>query len=354
MANLRLNRVLLAVLVVWVLFGSWSLFRTDGGEVPGLEPIVGHVVVFFFVALAFLVLGVQLLGLQRGLGLGIAGIVAVAGISELLQPILTDTRQAQGSDLAGNLLGIGAASIVALISVRLVHDPSRRACWTAGFCALGLVGSVGVTAIGLDEVQVAITCRDSGYDHIEGIDGGPIIAVEGQMVRLGSAEPTPLVDGLVSEDSVGLRCSLTGGNGYTLVATVVPDSIGSSGPTRIFTSSVGTDFSEINTHIGQELDQLSVRVLTGAGLEWELVPGVFAAGRRVTVAVTVTDGEVAVFVDGELRSTFELSVPDFQDWEASFPVLVGDEFTRDRTFEGNIERVLVFDRALPAGDPMLE
>ncbi len=80
----RPNRVLLAVLVVWVVFGSWSLFRTEAGEVPGLEPVVGHVVVFFFVALAFLALVAQLLGLKRGLGLGIAGIVAVAAYQRMV------------------------------------------------------------------------------------------------------------------------------------------------------------------------------------------------------------------------------------------------------------------------------
>lgn len=357
MATRRTSRVLLAVLVLWAAFGSWALFRPDAGDVSGLDPAVGHVVVFFFVSLAAFGLTTRRFGTAVGLVAGVALVGVGAAVSEWLQPILTETRLAQTSDLIANGFGIGAAVIGSLLLIGLLRDDRRRAAVTVAFCLFGLVVSAAITVVGVDGPLVAWQCRGQGYERLSDPIGDPIIAFDGSTVMVGptrsgdAARQQPLGDGIVADDSADLRCSVLRGGGYTIVATVLPESIESNGPTRIFTSSVGTAFPEENTHIGQDFDELSVRVRTDDGFQWESVPGVFRAGEPVTVAVAVADGEATVFVDGQERESFELRGTSFLEWNEEFPLLIGDEFTRDRTFEGEILSVAVFDRALAQDHP---
>jgi hypothetical protein len=345
--------VLTVVLMLWALFGTWSLFRSDPGVGESLDPVIGHVVVFFFVSLAGFGLITPRLGTGRGLAVGVAVAGSAAAVSEWLQPILTNTRRAQLSDLFGNGVGIAAAAAVAVLLITAVTEISRRTWWTVGLCLIGLLGAGGVTALGFAEVRIVLECDGRGYGPIPLTEGSPIIHFDGNDVRLGDAPPQPVGNGLIAEDSIDLRCSVLRSGEFTIVVTVIPSSAGSEGPTRIFTSSTGTEFTDFNAHVGQERDALSVRIRTGAARQWETIPGVFDSGERVTVAVTVADGRTDVFVDGSSRATFALRGAGLETWDETFPILIGDEFTRDRPFEGVIERVSVFDRALTEGDPLL-
>lgn len=344
--------VLSAVLLSWVVFGSWMLFRPDAG-VSGFDPIVGHVVVFFFVSVAAIGLLLRPLGRVRGLVVGALTAAAVGAVSEVLQPVLTATRQAQLSDFGGNLLGISGAVVASGVLAVALKKRSRREAVTAVLCIIGLVGSLAVMVIGGDRIHVALDCRGRGYEPVAEAEGGPVIRVDGESVWLGDADPIPLGDGLVLDDSTDLRCSVLRAGSYSIVATVVPDSIESNGPTRIFTSSISTELDMYNTHIGQDFDELSIRIRSGDDHQWESVPGVFEAGQRVTVAVVVADGQAEAFVDGASVATFDLVGDSFAEWDASYPILIGDEFTRNRTFEGTIESVSFFDRALTSDDSEL-
>lgn len=351
MASRKSSRVLLAVTITWMAFGSWLLFRTDPES--GFDPLVGHVVVFFFVSAACFGLLLRPLGVVRGLLVGTTSILVVAGISELLQPILTATRQAQSRDLAANSAGIAAAFFLTAFLCSVLRDPGRRELSTALICGVGLVLSAAAIAVGGDRIDAVVTCWGRGLDGIESAEGAPLIRVEGESVRFGDETAQPLGDGIVAADSADLRCSVLESGSYSIVATVVPASTQTGGPMRIFTSSESTNFSDENTHLGQEFDAISVRVRSNDELQWESVPGVFVAGERVTVAMVVANGQATVFVDGEQRATFDLVGESFNDWRGDFPILIGDEFTRDRTYEGDIEIVSFFDRALLEGDPAL-
>lgn len=341
------------MLIVWAAFGSWSLFRPEVGNVSGIDPFVGHVVVFFFVSLAALGLATRRWGSWSGVALGVGVLGLAAAVSEVLQPVVTERRRAQLSDLGGNALGILGAIVLTGLLIAVLGHSSRRSWVTAGLCAAGLVASAAVTAYEFDAVQYAIDCRGVGYEPVDSVAGGPIIQVIGDEVRLGNNSPVPLGNSEISADSDALRCSVLDNNSYTIVATVVPDSIESNGPTRIFTSSNGIEADQFNTHIGQDYDQLSIRIRSGQSQQWELVPDVFSPGERVTVALAVADGEAIVVIDGQRRAAFDLGSSSLGDWDEEFPILIGDEFTRNRTFEGTIEQVLVFDRALTEGDPAL-
>jgi hypothetical protein len=329
------------------------LFRAEVGDSGGLDPLVGHVVVFFFVSLSALGLTTRWFSAWRGIGIAVGAMATVAVVSEALQPVLTLRRRAELADLGANAVGITGAVVLTGLLIAVLGHSSRRSWATAALCVVGLVASAAVTAFGVDSVEYALGCRGVGYEPIDSSPGAPVIQVIDGEVRLGDASPVPLGDGEISADSADLRCSVLDGNAYTIVATVVPESIRTNGPARIFTSSGGTQFNQFNTHIGQDFHQLSIRVRSGRGRSSELVPGVFAAGRRVTVALVVADGWAEVFVDGERRAVVELRGTSLARWDSSFPILVGDESTRDRAFNGDIEELSVYDRALIEGDPAL-
>ena len=351
--------MLLLVLLLWTVLGSWGLFRPDTDDVAGVESSVGHVVVFFFVSLAVFGLSTRRFGVPLGLALGAMAVALVGGLSEWLQPIVTDGRLTQRADLVANAAGIGSAVVASILLIALVRNDRRRAWFVAAVCAVGLGVSSVISVVGLEGPRTAWECRNAGLEPLDGSLGSPIIEVEDGDVRVGAtrdgepARDEELVDGLVAGDSGDLRCSVLRGRGYSITATVVPASIESNGPTRIFTSSNGTDFEEQNTHLGQEFDALSVRVRTDGGFFFDTVPGVFEAGEVVTIGVAVAEGRAVVFVDGAQAAILELDGSTYFDWDPTVPVLIGDELSRDRTFEGDILMVAVYDRALEAGDPAL-
>lgn len=354
-ANRRPSRWLFAALTGWAVFGSWALFRPEVDRVLGLDTIVGHVVVFFFVALPTFALLVRWMGFVRGLTVGLVVSVAVAGLSEWLQPILTETRQAQLADFAGDAVGIVAALVVTAILHPLIRSERRRERVVAMCCAIGLIGSAGLIVADTDPVRAWRECGGVGYEPIVDVASAPVIHVDGDEVQFADGVRRPLGDGVIAADSAALRCSVLADGAYTIVATVTPESIEMEGtpPKRIFTSSVGINFDEYNTHIGQDFDELSVRIRSGSSRQWESIPSVFEAGREVTVAVVVSDGRAEVFVDGASRAEFELEGSSLAEWDESYPILIGDEFTGNRTFVGDIATVSFFDRALDAGDPAL-
>ena len=352
MASRRSSLFVLIALVAWAIFGSWALFRPNG-DGSGINPLIGHVVVFYFVALAAFGLAIRTFGVKTSLAVGGVVIVALSGVSEALQPIVTETRQAQVSDFAANLVGIAGALATSVLLAAVLRKPAWREVVTALLCVVGLAGSVSLLIIGADRVRVELECRGQGLDPIDVVAGEPIIHVVGQTATVGNGNVGQLDNGIVADDSADLRCSVMRSGAYSIVATVVPATTEVGGPMRIFTSSISTRFNEENTHLGQEFDMLSVRVGYGGQLQWESVPEVFVAGERVTVAMVVGDGEVNVFVDGEWRAAFDLESNSFSTWDEAYPMLVGDEFTRDRTFEGGIESVSVFDRQLLASEAAL-
>lgn len=340
-ATRKTSLTLFAATLGWAVFGSWALWA---------DAVLGHAVAFFFFSLCFLGLAVQLAGAKRGLASAVVLLIGVAGASEYLQPRFT-SRPAEWADVVSDVIGVGVASVV--VAIAAVAFRERSALWAVlgSLCLVALAGSLGLAASGSQRIEERFDqqfgCWRKG---IEAVDGGPLIQIEGTSVRIGDESPQALGDGLIAADSTDLRCSVLESGGYSIVATVVPASIETGGPMRIFTSSEGTQATQVNTHLGQEFAGMSVRIGFRDELQWETVPDVFVSGERVTVAMTVTAEQVEVFVNGELRATFDLAGELFAGWDGDFPILIGDEFTGNRTYEGEIESVSFFDRALVAGD----
>ena len=120
-----------------------------------------------------------------------------------------------------------------------------------------------------------------------------------------------------------------------------------SGPVRLFTISDGTANNRVNFHVGLEGDDLSIRLRTSCELfNSVLVRDVVQADTVHRVDVTWGSGELAVWVDGVEETSETLPWGDFERWDASYPIVVGDESGGGRRFDGSVYTVTMWDHAL--------
>jgi VanZ family protein len=135
----------------------------------------------------------------------------------------------------------------------------------------------------------------------------------------------------------------------TIEAWVRSDDLSQNGPTRIVTISDGTERGQVDVHLGEEKGALSIRLRANCGeYNSTLVDGVFDSSKRFEhVALTFADGMQRIYVQGRLVDATRFE-GDLSGWNRHYPLVVGNEATRDRPFLGDVALVAIFDRALPA------
>lgn len=167
--------------------------------------------------------------------------------------------------------------------------------------------------------------------------GGPEIFGEG-IVLQADHPPTKLL------------AALQATNEFTIEADVVPKDLEQGGPARIVSLSLGTGAR--NFTLGQEKTQYIFRLRTS-----ELLPGTpevksdenYVEPVRQHVAVTYADGRVRLYVDGEV--VHEAKRPgDLSNWDAAHAFVVANETTLDRSWQGQLFLVAVYDRALTGAE----
>jgi hypothetical protein len=133
----------------------------------------------------------------------------------------------------------------------------------------------------------------------------------------------------------------------TVEAWVRPVNVTQGGPTRIFAMSSGTQESALDFHLGQELDSFALRLRTSCVLfEQTTTAPVAVPGELIHAVATSADGVASIWVDGELMTRRALEPGDLGNWDDRFPVLIGDEATGQRSYEGDILLTALYDRAL--------
>ena len=132
----------------------------------------------------------------------------------------------------------------------------------------------------------------------------------------------------------------------TLEAWVRSDDLEQDGPTRVATISDGTERDQVDVHLGQELDALSVRLRASCGdFNWTTVDGVFTVRNRLEhLVLTYADGVQRIYVQGRLVDATRFG-GRLAGWDRDYPLVVGNEATRDRPFRGDVSLVAVYDRA---------
>jgi hypothetical protein len=123
------------------------------------------------------------------------------------------------------------------------------------------------------------------------------------------------------------------------------------GPARII--SFSTDAYSRNFTLGQERDWLVLRLrttstgLNGQKPEVRLCP--VTPGKRQHVLVSYRDGQLACYLDGKLVLRETSVQGDFRNWTAQH-LIFGDEWNGGRNWDGTIEHVAIYRRAIGWGE----
>ncbi len=134
-----------------------------------------------------------------------------------------------------------------------------------------------------------------------------------------------------------------------MVAVVRSDSPDQGGPARIVTFSSGS--GSRNFTLGQDGGELVFLLRTPStgqnGSAPEVRLGTLPAGEFHHLAITYSPGNLRYFLDGSPALESDLVGGDLSNWEG-LTLLVGDESNGGRDWAGALERLAIFNRALPA------
>jgi hypothetical protein len=124
---------------------------------------------------------------------------------------------------------------------------------------------------------------------------------------------------------------------------VRPFDLSQTGPARIFT--VSQDLWHRNLTLGQEGDHLVLRLRTpdtdADGQPERYIPRVFTDKRWVELTLTILPGHIRVEVDG--RGRFDNRLPNLplEPFDPTYHLALGNEFTADRSWLGEIAQATV-------------
>lgn len=138
-------------------------------------------------------------------------------------------------------------------------------------------------------------------------------------------------------------------NELTLEVVLRAGSRSQRGPARILTFSM--DPSNRNFTLGQDDDRLILRLrtpMTGPnGSKPQLSLCRIPLGRTQHVVVTYRAGGTRCYVDGKQVAESRQVTGDFSNWESAH-LLLGDEWTGERDWDGTVESAAVYSQALTA------
>ncbi len=142
-----------------------------------------------------------------------------------------------------------------------------------------------------------------------------------------------------------VRCGAVREHGLTIEFDVATAGLDTEGPGRIVTLSVGPEWSDIDLHIGQQLDRLSLRFRQSSVYRNDTeIPGVFTDRDVHRIRVTVRTDRVEVFKDGVLLDTWTDLLPmKFDEWHIERRAVLGNEATGDRPFVGTLDRLRIYE-----------
>lgn len=332
--------------IAWSGLGTWLLLTESVPNSPSrISPYVAHGTLFFWVAVS-----ATALVLRAGKSVRIATVAAIcfaAGASEVLQAQTSQTRDGSLADFGVDLLGITGGLVGLGILRKVFRGPRRVETMAAISSFTALLVLCALLGASSNRAEHWRNCRNQQTDYGD----QAVIVIEGDSVIVPANAPRE-TNPTVLPDSTNLACSVASTQELTVVAEISSTDQNQVGPTRIVSSSTGINGDEVNFHVGQSGDSLSIRLRRSSidSRHSILVPGVFKAGQRQTISLVVADSAVKVHVDGALVGSFPIEDFSLYGWVEDFPLLIGDELSLDRTFIGDVHRVSIYNRALTPSD----
>ena len=155
---------------------------------------------------------------------------------------------------------------------------------------------------------------------------------------------------VLSLSSTEILCSkLMVGTGFTLEVWAATDNPNQIGPARIVSYSLNT--GKRNFTLGQFKKKLIMRLRT---TETDLnaihphveVDGVFDFSGPQHIAVAYDFTEQSIFVNGKMRLREDVPGGGFSNWDPSYQLVLGNETTGSRPWNGKIFYIAIHNRAL--------
>ncbi len=154
-------------------------------------------------------------------------------------------------------------------------------------------------------------------------------------------------DASSDEPAATLAADVAVSDEVSVEAWFTPGPLPQTGPVRLVTVSDGPDFGQVNVHLGVEERSISFRVATDCDFfNWTRSDDVLVEGDLHHVVATYRPGSIVIHLDGEPIVTAPVPVGYLDGWDAGYHLHLGDEATGDRTFEGTLREVAIFDGAL--------
>lgn len=383
------SRVIGGVTLGWVACFSYLVLSPRIPDVPGFADDdavlgAGHLVASLILsALVYLwlVTASPQISRQRTAALAFGAASAFGLVVELVQfPIPEREPQLADAalDVTGAAIGVAALAMVSQPALRRPQVPA-----IVGTLGTILVASTaGAIVMGSTATRAEERCPGTvsdeplpsvrpavGSDDVQRVDAGLLalfdfaerpsdessgrfdLVARGAVEHIEPSGVRILDDrGVMSSPGPARRIADRITDEFTLEAWARPDRLTQHGPARIVSNSDGQALSEVNFHVGQDRHCLSLRVDTGGReAEWLLLEDVFDHPQPVWhLVATYERGTVQIFVDGERELEASLPDADLSGWSPEYPLLVGNEVTRNRPFLGDVYLVALYDRALTA------
>lgn len=243
-------------------------------------------------------------------------------------------------------------------------EPIRRSSLLPTGPVLVPAAAVLALAIGLVWIEPGqypgrYRCRDVPAMNAAGLllDVDPVAGTVTTPQSVRDLPPEQLVDGSLvfspGEDGVLLppetarvvRCGAMREGGLTVEFDVLTFGLDTEGPGRIISIADGPEWSDIDLHIGQQIDALSLRFRQSSTYRNDgTFNGVFTDLATHSIRVTVAPDRVEIFRDGELVSTWtEFEPIKFDEWRNERGAILGNEVGGGRPFVGTLDSLRIYE-----------
>lgn len=342
------DHVLLAAVVVW---SAMTLFLLVWQERPQAGPSDSMAHVVLFVGLGFTVHAfVTTRTTSRWVTwTAIAGVLALAAASELVQAAFVPQRNGSFSDLAADVLGVGLGIVLGESLRILPPKGSRMTAAVASTLAVSLIA--GFVAVSFVRESAWWRCRGTDGDPIEnsmtGLTDGPVLEFDGDADQWTGANGEQVTGSRAPDRAASAAwCAAISSEELTLIVVVDSGAIAQSPMVEVFTTTSGLDGATPNLKVEVRQDFLTIRarhrVLPPRIYSFH-VDSVFNGKGQQWIAMRYDDGEMTVDVDADQTLESELDFA-FGAWSSEIPIDVAEAGVPGN---GPVKYVGFFDRRLP-------
>ncbi|MGF1573138.1 MAG: choice-of-anchor D domain-containing protein [Sumerlaeia bacterium] len=143
---------------------------------------------------------------------------------------------------------------------------------------------------------------------------------------------------------------ITGSNEFSIEVLFEIDNLNQTGPVRLISLSNGT--AQRNVFIGLQNNDLILRTRTVGNVSGDepavVADDILTAGLHHIIATRSADGNIRIFHNGRLAVETNLNLGDLSNWDENFQLVLCNETTGNRAFDGSLRYAAIHHVALTA------